>query len=88
MMNTGLLAWKKQLDAPECAVLGAFSKAGQRRGLLPARRNNAAGQIGRGAMGCIALSSRVIASYAQKLKVHAACERAECGQLLFLGLIN
>jgi len=27
----------------------------------------------------------VIASYAQKLKVHAVCERAASGQLLFLG---
>jgi len=46
------------LDAPECALLGAFSKAGQRRGLLPARRNNAAGRVGRDAIGCIALSPK------------------------------
>jgi hypothetical protein len=52
------LSSKKQLDAPECAALGAFSKAGQQRGLLPARRSNAAGRVGRGAIGCLALSAK------------------------------
>jgi hypothetical protein len=32
------------------------------------------------------VSQGVIASYAPKLKVHAVCERAASGQLLFLGL--
>jgi hypothetical protein len=31
------------------------------------------------------VSQEVIASYAQKLNVHAVCERAASGQLLFLG---
>ena len=47
----GFLTWKLQLDAPSLS-----SKAGQRRGLLPARRNNAAGRVGRGAIGCTALA--------------------------------
>jgi hypothetical protein len=33
------------------------------------------------------VSQGVIASYAQKLKVHAVCQRAASGQLLFLGSI-
>jgi hypothetical protein len=31
------------------------------------------------------VSQGVIASYAQKLNVHAVCERVASGQLLFLG---
>jgi hypothetical protein len=31
------------------------------------------------------VSQEVIASYAQKLNLHAVCERAASGQLLFLG---
>jgi hypothetical protein len=34
------------------------------------------------------VSQAVIASYAQKLNVHAVCERAASGQLLFLVLIK
>jgi len=32
------------------------------------------------------VSQEVIASYAQKLNLHAVCQRAASGQLLFLGL--
>jgi hypothetical protein len=34
------------------------------------------------------VSQGVIASYAQKLNVHAVCERAASGQLLFLGSLQ
>jgi hypothetical protein len=63
------------LDAAESAPLGAFSKAEQR---------GWAGRAGRNRLHSV-VTQEVIASYAQKLNLHAVCERAASGQLLFLG---
>ena len=49
------LSWKRQLDAPEGAVIGVPDKAQQRSGLLPARRSNAVWRGKRSAIGCVAL---------------------------------
>jgi hypothetical protein len=66
------------LDAPECARLGAFSKAEQR---------GWAGRAGRNRVHSV-VTQEVNAIGAQKLNVHAVCERAASGQLLFLGLFT
>src|SRR3954453_24132669 len=48
----------RQLNAPVRAAIGGPGKARRRRGLLPARRSNAAWRVERGAHGCVALSPR------------------------------
>ena len=51
---------KRQLDAPECAVLAVPGKARRRSGLLPTRRSNAAWRGQRGAIGCMAPLSQEV----------------------------
>jgi hypothetical protein len=44
-------SWKRQLDAPERAAMRRAGKARRRRGLMPARRSNAASVPQRGSIG-------------------------------------